>query len=99
MTTEVFQQYPSTLFGGDSMFLVITRVNLENAHKLKLEKKKKKNKLDSSCCPKPKTELACAVQVVAAQGRSILEEFGEPNYLLRGGLVTCLDLGNGTKAN
>lgn len=41
MTTEVFQQYPSTLFGGDSMFLVITRVNLENAHKLELEKKKK----------------------------------------------------------
>lgn len=83
MTTEVFQQYPSTLFGGDSMFLVITRVNLENAHKLELEKKKKKNKLDSSCCPKPKTELACAVQVVAAQGRSKMafSGFSDPQAL------------------
>lgn len=56
MTTEVFQQYPSTLFGGDSMFLVITRVNLENAHKLELEKKK--NKLDSSCCPKNQNRIS-----------------------------------------
>lgn len=54
MTTEVFQQYPSTLFGGDSMFLVITRVNLENAHKLELEKKKKKTSWIQAVAQNPK---------------------------------------------
>lgn len=82
MTTEVFQQYPSTLFGGDSMFLVITRVNLENAHKLELEKKKKTSWIQA-VAQKTKTELACAVQVVAAQGRSKMafSGFSDPQAL------------------
>lgn len=45
MAREVFQQYTSILYGGNSMFLVVTLVNLENLHKPEHDK----NKLDLSC--------------------------------------------------